>query len=222
MEINAQKLVQKASRSILIDGKSTEKDWAKTNWYNIDQLWIGKPASKSDFMGRYKLLWDENYLYVLAEITDDTLVDTHTDGLVKYWDDDCLEVFIDEDRSKGIHTYSHQAFAYHIGLDGKVADYAPDQKAHYYTSHVKSKRITKDKKSVWEAAFKIYDSTYADSRTNKFILLTSGKKMGFAIAYCDNDFSIERENFYGSEKVEGEDKNKGYIDAGIFGELILK
>jgi len=53
-------------------------------------------------------------------------------------------------------------------------------------------------------------------------MLKSGKKMGFALAYCDNDHSTERENFIGSTIVEGEDKNKGWIDAGIFGLLRLK
>jgi len=45
--------------------------------------------------------------------------------------------------------------------------------------------------------------------------------MGFAVAYCDNDNSQIRENFIGSEVIEGEDKNRGWIDAGIFGSLQL-
>jgi hypothetical protein len=46
--------------------------------------------------------------------------------------------------------------------------------------------------------------------------------MGFALAYCDNDTSKERENFIGSVAVAGEDKNRGWIDAGIFGTIVLK
>ena len=45
--------------------------------------------------------------------------------------------------------------------------------------------------------------------------------MGFAIAYCDNDHSVEREHFIGSEVVEGTDKNRGWIDADIFGKIKL-
>ena len=45
--------------------------------------------------------------------------------------------------------------------------------------------------------------------------------MGFALAYCDNDNSKERENFIGSVYVDGEDKNRGWIDANIFGTLKL-
>ena len=35
------------------------------------------------------------------------------------------------------------------------------------------------------------------------------------VAYCDNDNSPEREHFIGSNKIEGEDKNRGWIDAGV-------
>ena len=46
--------------------------------------------------------------------------------------------------------------------------------------------------------------------------------MGFSLAYCDNDHSPERENFMGSVRVDGEDKNRSWIDAGIFGLLTLQ
>ena len=46
--------------------------------------------------------------------------------------------------------------------------------------------------------------------------LNTNDKIGFALAYCDNDGSKERENFIGSTFVPGEDKNQGYINADIF------
>jgi hypothetical protein len=47
--------------------------------------------------------------------------------------------------------------------------------------------------------------------------------MGFMLAYCDNDNSPEREHFMGSHEVEAinGDKNRGYIDADVFGEIRL-
>lgn len=89
-----------------IDGIAEEAVWANVEWLLLDQIWIGGQLASEDFFGRYKLLWDENNLYVLAEITDDTLVDTHADGLSRYWDDDCLEIFVDEDASGGNHQFS--------------------------------------------------------------------------------------------------------------------
>ncbi|WP_372974429.1 sugar-binding protein [Muriicola sp.] len=52
--------------------------------------------------------------------------------------------------------------------------------------------------------------------------MRKNKKIGFALAYCDNDGSAERENFIGSVFVPGEDKNQGWINADIFGTLVLE
>ena len=210
-----------AIKAPVIDGKAADACWKSAAWHPMNQRWIGPEYSPSDFTGRYKAAWDSNYIYILAEITDDTLTDTHPDGLEKYWDDDCLEVFFDEDRSKGIHTFSYNAFAYHIGLDNKVVDTSPEHKAAYYPEHAFNRRITKGNVSIWEVRFKIFPDTYTDQNPGKPVTLRLGKKLGFAIAYCDNDHSTERENFIGSIPVAGTDKNKGYIDAGIFGEMEL-
>lgn len=209
--------------SPLLDGAGNDPAWQNTGWLPLDQVWLGQPPDAADCSGRYKILWDDNNLYVLAEITDDTLIDIHPDGLVQYWDDDCLEIFVDEDASGGDHQYNYNAFAYHIALDGKVADIGPDRNPHFYDDHCTTRRVTSGNVSTWEVAVKIFDGDrYADGGDNIPKMLTAGKKMGFALAYCDNDHSPERENFIGSVKVEGEDKNRGWIDAGVFGVLTLK
>lgn len=207
----------------LINGKADDPAWQTAEWLPLDQVWLGAPPAAEDFSGRYKILWDENNLYVLAEITDDTLLDIHPDGLVNYWDDDCLEIFVDEDASGGDHQYNYNAFAYHIALDGKVADISPDKQPHFYDDHCTTRRTTDGNTSVWEVAIKIFDGNkYEDGGDNIPKMLKAGKKLGFALAYCDNDHSPERENFIGSVRVEGDDKNRGWIDAGIFGLLKLE
>ena len=45
--------------------------------------------------------------------------------------------------------------------------------------------------------------------------------LGLMVAYCDNDGSELRENFIGSEIVLSGPKDRGYIDAGLFGSLTL-
>ncbi len=214
------KVIPYTASTIFLDAKASERIWTTTPWQPMDQVWLGETPSPDDFQGRYKLSWNEDYLYVLAETIDDKLIDTHADPLERYWDDDCLEVFIDENRSKGNHQYNHNAFAYHIALDGQVLDIGTDSSAHTY-HHVKSKRVTTGNKSVWELAISLYPDTYVDNTRGQALKLSKGKKMGFAIAYCDNDDSVERENFIGSVAVEGEDKNRGWIDAGIFEAVIL-
>lgn len=210
-----------ATKRIDIDGL-IDKQWESAPWNPIDQVWLGENLLPQDFSGQYKLKYDNSYLYILASITDDRLYDQHKDGLDKYWDDDCLEIFVDEDRSQGEHQYNHSAFAYHIALDGKVVDLGTDSTFRYYNDHVKSARKSAGMKHLWEVAIKIYDDTYKDDGENIPVQLDNGKQMGFAIAYCDNDGSAEREHFIGSVKIEGDDKNRGWIDAGIFEELILK
>lgn len=209
--------------SPILDGNSSDPAWQSVEWLPLDQVWIGAPPAAADFSGRYKILWDENNLYVLAAITDDTLVDIHPDGLLKYWDDDCLEIFVDEDASGGNHQYNYNAFAYHIALDGKVVDVKPDSSFAYFNDHCTMRRSTEGKTTTWEVAIKIFDGNkFKDGAENIPKLLKNGKKLGFALAYCDNDHSAERENFIGSVRVEGEDKNRGWIDAGIFGTLTLR
>lgn len=208
--------IHQASQWLSIDGQANEEDWAKAEWWNIDQKWLGPDYTAEDFSGRFKMLWKDSLLYVLAEIQDDTLVDIHEDGLTLYWDDDCLEVFIDENASEGNHQYNHNAFAYHIGLDYKVADLGTDSLPGYY-DHLKSFRTQNGTLSTWELAITVYDDSYQDfQEKNKTVKLVKDKIIGFAAAYCDNDSSAERENFIGSMPIPGENKNRGWIDAGLF------
>ncbi len=211
-----------ADSDVQIDGKGNEEIWGKVKWQQLDQRWLGKPYTENDFSGKYKLAWDENYVYVLAEVVDDTLIDIHPDGLNLYWDDDCLEIFIDEDASGGDHQYNHQAFAYHISLDQRVTDMGVDSSAVYFDDHLDSFHRREGKKSLWEVRMKLFDNTFQEEKDNTPLKLEKGKKIGFALAYCDNDTSQTRENFIGSEVVEGEDKNRGWIDAGIFRTYQLK
>ena len=214
--------VQKTSKKPTLDGKATEKCWNMAPWLALDQNWLGEAYSHEDFSGRYKICWDETALYLLVEITDDVLFDKNKDPLKLWWDDDCLEIFIDEDNSGGLHQFSHNAFAYHLALDGNVVDLSTNKEPKLYNEHILSERITEDTISTWEIAIKLFDDSYSDAGKNTPKVLTKGKKVGFALAYCDNDGSKERENFIGSVFVPGEDKNQGWINADIFGTLILQ
>ncbi|MGB3547913.1 MAG: sugar-binding protein [Saprospiraceae bacterium] len=206
-----------------IDGMADDSVWTRASWLPLDQRWLGDPYTAEDFSGRYKIAWDNNFIYLLAEIVDDTLIDIHRDGLEKYWDDDCLEVFLDEDRSGGNHLASYQAFAYHIALDNRVVDFGPDGAPHYFDQHLPQRaRTCRGDTCIWEVAVSLFDSTYTNAASDTPVQLTTGKRLGFMLAYCDNDRSAERENFIGNVPIPGEDKNRGYIDAGVFGTLILE
>lgn len=213
----------KASAAIAIDGKGSEADWNKADWKEIKHVWVGAKPDTKDFQGKYKMLWDKNYVYYLVEIKDDSLSDQRKSPLDQWWDDDCLELFVDENRSKGLHQFDHNAFAYHITLDYDVVDMGTQKQPLILNDHLKAKWLKTDSVTyVWEVAVKVFDDTYDEkSDKNKPVKLSEGKKLGFAVSYNDSDGKMIRENMMGSIHIEGEDKNRGWIDAGIFGELEL-
>jgi hypothetical protein len=205
-----------------VDGIANESAWELAKWQKLDQRWLGPEFSKEDFQGRYKVVWTKSKLYLMAEIVDDILIDTHRDPLTQYWDDDCLEIFLDENFSGGDHQYNHNAFAYHMSLDNQAIDIGTNKKAQNYSHHVESNWKQQGNTLTWELSFDIYSDDYQDSNTdNKTIELFAGKVMGLMVAYCDNDGSELRENFIGSESAIGGAPDRGWIDAGMFGKLIL-
>jgi hypothetical protein len=216
-------IAKKASVEPMIDGAGTEKSWELVPWRQIKYTWLGEDPSPQDFSGRYKILWTESRLYYLVEITDNVLSDQHKDPFDNWWEDDCLELFIDEDKSGGDHQFNHNAFAYHITLDYDVVDMGPDNKPHLYNNDLETKRTKEGNIYTWEVGMKVFGKGYVDGKNNVAVKLVSGKKMGFAVSYNDNDATGGRENFIGSiniAPVEG-DKNRGWIDAGVFGTLEL-
>jgi len=221
-EARSSYVAQRATADIRVDGTVSEPDWDRAEWRDIKYRWLGPEYTADDFSGRFKVLWTPERIYILAEIVDDILIDAHRDPLVQYWDDDCLEIFLDADYSGGEHQFNHNAFAYHMSLDNRAIDIGTDQNARDYTHHVTSQWRQHAGKLVWEVGIDIYDDSYVDgSPDNKPMALVAGKILGLMVAYCDNDGSELRENFIGSESVPSGPTDRGWIDAGLFGEVIL-
>ena len=209
----------------IIDGDSVDEVWANAGWNEMKYNWLGGDITPEDFSGKFKLGWDDSKLYLLVEVIDDTVMDVHAPWDSSWWKDDCVEIFIDEDNSKGEHQFNYNAFAYHVGLNYDVVDLGPDEKPHLFNKHLTAKRVENGNVSVWEFAIDIYNDSYkTDVEENEKVTLTEGKKIGFMLAYCDNDHSEDRENFIGSEFISGEEseRDRGWKDAGEFGTLILK
>jgi glucose/arabinose dehydrogenase len=214
----------KAVTAPSIDGNGNDACWSTAPWYNVDQLWaLAQPSSAADFSERFKVSWDANKLYVLAEVTDDVLSDVYPEALnSKYYEDDTWEVFIDEDNSGGEHENNYNAFAYHISKYYDAVDKGTDGMPHLYNSHVNVKRTATGNVYTWEAAFDVYtDKFVLDAANNPKATLSKGKILGFALAYCDNDGGASRESFMGSEVIAGADKNVAYKNASVFGDLEL-
>jgi hypothetical protein len=206
----------------VVDGDAVDPAWGAAPWQEIDQLWLGPEYAAADFRARYKVVWTPERIYMLVELVDDILSDRHRDPLTNYWDDDCLEIFVDEDFSGGDHQYNHNAFAYHVSLDNQVVDIGTDRLPHSYPEHIESRWKQHGDRIVWELAIGVYPDRYEDgSLVTTPVPLAAGKVIGLMVAYCDNDGSEFRENFVGSESVPFGKKDRGWIDADLFGKLVL-
>lgn len=229
---------KKAHQAPIIDGIGTDKTWHNATWHPLSELIVGHAPTAEDFSGKFKIKWDNNKLYLLVEIVDDILFDQHANPLYFYWDDDCIEIFIDEDASGGNHQFNFNAFAYHVALDNQAVDIGYKTKKgepDFLTlnDHIESswrRSETSPHSVTWELAISVYDDKFSYTTENgkkqftgEPVSLFAGKKLGFMLAYCDNDGSKERESFIGSTAIKAinGDKNLGYITADVFDTLVL-
>lgn len=216
----------KTETPLIIDGQATEDCWTNAKWHAIDQVWIPWNATMKDgdFNGRFKVSWDENFLYVLVEVVDDSLSDDYSNPLLNWWQDDCLEIFVDENRSKGDHERNCNAFAYHVSLSYDAIDLNSSGQGVNYKDNIEVDMDTIGKNTyLWEFAVKNYDATFnVNNPEASRVKLEHNKKMGFALAYCDNDETTTRENFIGSMKMTSATSNEMYRNADYFGLMLLQ
>jgi len=205
----------------LIDGKGDDDCWQIVTWQSIDQVWIvyGVPVDSTDYWGRYKMVWSarENLLYFLVEIVDDIAVDGYIKGVTAdYYNFDIIEVFIDEDKSGGLHVFdgtgsvgrqygtnAENAFTYHIyakfpadnevTTEKNVMDIAGTDWSHYtnpdYAAHFPEFALRKTGNLYTrEFSLIVYNDTYDHNNpAASRVQLQPGKIMGLSLAYCDND-----------------------------------
>jgi len=211
----------RATTAPVIDGV-VDSVWERASWTPINVFWLGTQSNPSaqDYSGRYKALWDENYLYVLYDITDDRIYDGVRNALDRYWEDDTVELFIDENKNGGQHGYNTSAWAYHISTYGDVVD-STTGGATLLNDHIDNRLVSNGNQHYWEMRIRIYGEDYADWKSNIPLQLYAGKLMGFSACYIDNDGSSQRESMMGSVDTQGHRNNQGYLDAGSFGSLLL-
>jgi hypothetical protein len=107
--------VHKTSRPIQVDGKM-EKAWKKAPWTSYFQDIEGSKKPVPRLKTRAKMLWDENYLYVLAELEEPHLWATLTKRDAIIFNDHDFEVFLDPNNDQ------EQYFEYEINALGTVMD----------------------------------------------------------------------------------------------------
>ena len=236
----------------VIDGNGSDAAWEKAEWRDIKYAWMyqspkslptgaavasdGTIPKTADFSGRFKVVWTADRLYILAEIIDDIKYCPITDKKQSPEKNDCLELFIDENASGGTRTSDggNNFFTYHMNFDGiNVVDYTGQNVLR--NSHLNYK-INENAAPlyIWEIEMKVYNSSYPlnNSPDTAPVKLTEGKKMGFAVAYCDNDKDAhnsgntgDRDHFIGSMFVKGgtdNERNVAYQNSDQYAKLYLK
>jgi hypothetical protein len=214
----------KAATAPVLDGVSNDECWIQGNWGLIDQQWFEERnmPDSADFYGRYKAVWTSEKLYLLLEITDDAFIDDIVDPLTDYWEDDCIEVFIDEDKSGGDHkccSQAYNAFAYHtspITFDAVDLSDDGDFVPKLFNDNVDIAVYSTGNLHTVEIAITLFDDTFNEDTENTPVTMAANKLMGFSIAYCDDDGN-GREDFLATQ-VGGLDS---WMDASLFGELLL-
>jgi Carbohydrate family 9 binding domain-like len=83
--------------SILVDGKLNEPSWLNAEWTNYFVDIEGGSRSTPRFKTRVKMLWNDKYLYVGAEIEEPNLWATITQHDASVLRDNAFEIFIDPD-----------------------------------------------------------------------------------------------------------------------------
>lgn len=184
-------------------------------WTGFENL--KPPSSPADFTGKYKAMWTPEHLYLLFDITDDII---NTSG--QYWEQDTVEIFLDEDQSGGQHNHSHNAFAYHINYNLVVTDNGGDPEM--IASHINAAIKTEGTRHIWEIRIEVYadhNGYVMSAQEAARVTLEAGKVMGFTPSYIDNDGNGTREHFMSSVNTPGHQSNQGYLNADSFGSLEL-
>ncbi|MBN1927476.1 MAG: T9SS type A sorting domain-containing protein [Prolixibacteraceae bacterium] len=214
-----------AKSPVVIDGSDADQCWIDAEWNPISVVWLpyyNAPMEEGDFSGRFKLAWDSLYLYILVEVVDDSLSDDHINPFDNYWNDDCVEIFIDEDRSMGYHQNNYNAFAYHVSITYDAIDGGTGNNVNLKNNLSVVMDTIGEKTYLWEIALKVYDKTFNPNNPEASrVTLFHNKLMGFSLAYCDNDETTSRENFIGSTFMPSNHSNDNYITADYMGTLLL-
>ncbi|WP_018345112.1 glycosyl hydrolase family 8 [Cytophaga aurantiaca] len=94
--LNVYKAINQTTTVPTIDG-TIDAIWTTNNSGNLNTVISGTVSNTSDLSGTFKALWDNTYVYVLVDVTDNALI--NDSGTNKY-DDDNIEVFFDIGNTK--------------------------------------------------------------------------------------------------------------------------
>ncbi|MGA3012484.1 MAG: family 10 glycosylhydrolase [Bacteroidales bacterium] len=89
---------------IVADGLLNEPDWSRAEWSGDFVDITGKPGLKPSLRTRMKMLWDDDYLYIAAELTEPDIWATILKRDSVIFRDNDFEIFLDPD-GNGLNYY---------------------------------------------------------------------------------------------------------------------
>lgn len=137
--------IYKVPTPITIDG-AIESTWTNASVLPAAaaKLLTGTVSNSADLSGNFKALWDDTYLYVLADVTDDKKVNESSN----VFDDDAVEVYVDINNDKAA-TYGANDVQYSFGWnDGTTVGVLPSGRS---TTNITYKVVDKTGGYIVEA-----------------------------------------------------------------------
>ncbi len=87
----------KTNQEMVIDGKDSESAWSKAPWSETFVDIEGKPGQEDPYKTRYKLLWDDSYIYVYVKMVETDIWAKLKEHDQVIFQDNALEIFMDPD-----------------------------------------------------------------------------------------------------------------------------
>lgn len=109
-------IAYRALSAVTVDGRLDEPSWQRASWTDafVDIEGGGKPAPR--LRTRAKLIWDDTYLYIAADLEEPDVWATLTERDAVIYHDNDFEVFIDPDGD------THQYYEFEINAFGAEWD----------------------------------------------------------------------------------------------------
>lgn len=189
------------NNGIVLDGVIDDSAW--TMEYELFHK-----AGETDNTANFDILWNDNYLYLAFDVTDDDVLNT---GASQPWNDDSVEIYIDGDLTKGDYNENTARFVIRYN-DDQVYAYGV-QNAH--TEKILQKSVKTDQGYSVEVAIPwkalnvggekgrvIGITTHINDKDIHDSTAKSSGKLGYTInPLQDGESSVDWVNFELSDKV---------------------
>lgn len=209
-----QLMAVRAPKSMNIDGKLTEWDKAKKYAIKIDSVEYIVAGDVSEYKGSkdisavFYVMWDDEYLYVAADVTDDELYVDYTGSYL--FQSDGIQIFVSFDGvGHGRTSYSTLDFQFGFapGVDGGFPEHHVWNNSFPFTDLQYESAITKDGYII-EVAIPAYELD---------VELDRGMILGLDVGVTDTDYPNKPQQNYLMYSKFGD----GWANVGRFLELLL-